>query len=374
MRPSKSLLPLLISITALASAGAAVPVYEEVVATFGTRDIGFSANGRLVQAADGNLYGTMQSGGVQIGGTVFRITPEGDVQTIYAFSVAPSDLGGTPAAALYVGSDGFLYGSTATGSDNSSGSRFKMTLDGTPTVLGSAPFKTTFTQFVQASDHSFYAAVHTDPPYVNNSGASPTPQPNFAYGYTASGAIKFQTPMDKTTVGTEPLAPLIEGQDHNLYGTASAAGANGDGTVYRVTPSGVLSLVYSFSGADGRTPQSALVQAGDGNFYGTTTFGGTGDLGTVFRLTPGGQLTTLVSFTGANGSKPTGGLTLGPDGNLYGTTAAGGTDDDGTFYRVTLQGVFTSLVSFNESTGARPTGGVTLAKDGFFYGMTNRLP
>src|SRR4030095_451962 len=109
-------------------------------------------------------------------------------------------------------------------------------------------------------------------------------------------------------------------------------------TVLRITPSGVLTTLVSFSGPDGSLPVSQLVGGADGNFYGTTSgdrpFGGSNTFGTVFRITPGGVLTPLVSFEGINGASPVAGLVQGVDGNLYGTTFEGGGGDGGTIFRL----------------------------------------
>src|ERR1700685_1041514 len=100
------------------------------------------------------------------------------------------------------------------------------------------------------------------------------------------------------TNGIDPVASLFQGSDGNLYGTASMGGANSYGTVFKMTPSGALTTLHNFDMADGAAPQAGLVQGTDGNFYGTTSAGGpNGNYGTVFKITPGGTLTTLYSFS-----------------------------------------------------------------------------
>src|ERR1700675_2560578 len=100
--------------------------------------------------------------------------------------------------------------------------------------------------------------------------------------------------------GAEPLSSLIEGADGNFYGTTYGGGTNGEGTVFKITPTGSLATLYSFcsqaSCADGELPYAGLVQGSDGNFYGTTLEGGANGGGTVFKITPAGSLTTLYSF------------------------------------------------------------------------------
>ena len=124
---------------------------------------------------------------------------------------------------------------------------------------------------------------------------------------------------------------------------------NGFGTVFRMTTNGALTTLVNFGGANGSYCVSALVQGSDGDFYGTTTDGGTGGTatgggGTVFRMTPAGVLTTLVSFNGANGNSPQDPLVQGSDGNFYGTTTYGGANGRGTVFQVTTNGVLTTLV------------------------------
>ena len=162
--------------------------------------------------------------------------------------------------------------------------------------------------------------------------------------------------------GQYPWAGLVLGSDRNFYGTTQTGGNSGVGTVFKMTPAGVLTTLVNFTGANGSGPYAGLVLGSDGNFYGTTSYGGPNDLGTVFQMTPAGVLTTLVNFTGANGHGPYAGLVQGSDGNFYGTTVGGGANDLGTVFKMTPAGVLTTLVSFNGSSGAplgaQPTAGL----------------
>jgi len=138
--------------------------------------------------------------------------------------------------------------------------------------------------------------------------------------------------------GAYPYAGLAEGTDGNFYGTTSFGGANGHfGTVFKITASGMLTTLHSFDGTDGEAPAAGPVQATslDGNFYGTTTSGGAYGAGTLFKITPGGTLTTLYSFDGKDGEWPYAGLVQATDGNFYGTTAFGGADGGGTVFKIT---------------------------------------
>jgi uncharacterized repeat protein (TIGR03803 family) len=188
--------------------------------------------------------------------------------------------------------------------------------------------------------------------------------------------------------GSYPLAGLIVGVDGNLYGTTSEGGAHGLGSVFKITPAGALSTLYSFcskSGcADGYDPAAALVLGADGNFYGTTVHGGTGGCGgchgggTFFRMSPAGVLTSLHSFctgTCTDGSYPSAAVIQGNDGNFYGTTLSGGSTSAGTVFKITAAGKETTLYTFCSLTGCtdgiNPHASLVQGTDGNFYGTTD---
>jgi uncharacterized repeat protein (TIGR03803 family) len=168
----------------------------------------------------------------------------------------------------------------------------------------------------------------------------------------------------------------VQASDGNFYGTTVEGGADGAGTVFRITPSGTLTTLYSFCSqvncTDGYWPYAGLVQAADGNLYGTTGNGGAfGNYGTVFKITPSGTLTTLYSFCAQNGcadgEEPAARLVQAADGNFYGTTASGGTSQNcdsyrcGTVFKITPSGTLTTLHSFNYADGAYPYAGLVQA-------------
>src|SRR5579864_3309082 len=177
------------------------------------------------------------------------------------------------------------------------------------------------------------------------------------------------------TNGANPVdVALAQGLDGNLYGTTSAKGAHGKGTIFRVTFGGTVTTLYSFCAqskcADGSTPQAGLVLGTDGNFYGTTFYGGTLNAGTVFKITPAGKLTTLHSFSFSDGYSPYAPLVQASDGNFYGTTSTGGAHLLGNVFKMTPQGTVTNLHSFNSSDGSTPEAGLIQGTDGNFYGTT----
>jgi len=184
--------------------------------------------------------------------------------------------------------------------------------------------------------------------------------------------------------GASPrLAPLIQGQDGALYGTTAVGGANGPyGTIFRITPGGAESVVYSLNGQPwGAYPTDALLLASDGNFYGTTEEGGGPNYsGTVFKLSPDGTLTTLHAFCSQpvvcpDGAQPDAAIIQGRDGNFWGTTQNGGTagTSSGTIFRITPRGKLTTIYSFCNpqcSDGGFPNASLIQASNGSFYGTT----
>ena len=184
-----------------------------------------------------------------------------------------------------------------------------------------------------------------------------------------------------TNDGANPVGGLLLGGDGNFYSTTSSGGTSNRGTVFRISPNGSYTNLYSFSGppSDGASPSAGLVLGGNGNFYGTTQDGGTstncgGGCGTVFRISSSGVYTNLHSFTGApnDGAYPAAPLIQGSDSNFYGTTSSGGTSNSGTVFRISLDGVCTTLHSFSgyPKDGATPDGALVQIKNGNLYGTT----
>ena len=141
--------------------------------------------------------------------------------------------------------------------------------------------------------------------------------------------------------GFAPEAASIQGSGGNFYGTTSYEGSGGYSTVFEITPTGVFNTLHIFSGTDGSVPLAALVQGIDGNFYGTTAYPNSDytSYGTVFRITPSGVHTILHNFTGVDGGNPASNLIQYSDGNFYGTTQFNGTYGYGTIFKMTPTGV-----------------------------------
>lgn len=170
--------------------------------------------------------------------------------------------------------------------------------------------------------------------------------------------------------GSNSTAGLVQGTDSDFYGTTSAGGTNNFGTVFKISTSGTFTTLYQFSDTDGSHPRAVLFQGTDSNFYGTTIDGGTAHSGTVFQISSGGALSTLYNFDGGtNGGAPMAGVVQGSDGDFYGTTSAGGTNKFGTVFKITLSGMLTSLHDFGDD-GRTPAGELVQGSDGDFYGTT----
>ena len=249
---------------------------------------GATPNG-LVQGSDGNLYGTTSQGGTNGWGTVFKISTNGALTSLYSFTGGND--GSAPVGGLVQGNDGYFYGTTVNGGTNGgNGTVFKISTNGVLTSL---------------------------------------------YSFTGG------------TDGCDPLAGLVQGSDGYFYGTTVYGGTNGDGTAFKISTNGALTTLYAFgmvtnaegNPLDGANPQAGLVQGSDGYFYGTTYSGGTnagvvgpqgglgGSFGTVFRISTNGAFTSLYSFAGgSDGANPQAGLVEGSDGYFYGTTYDGGTN------------------------------------------------
>ena len=298
---------------------------------------GAAPSGALVQGFDGNLYGAAAAGGANGFGTVFKLTPHHGITALYSFCAQTGCTDGQDPAGLTLATDGNFYGVTGGGGANNCsanfgcGSIFRLTPAGRLTTL-----------------YSFCS------------------QPNCLDGYA-------------------PDAVLVQGLDESLYGTTVSGGANGFGTVFKLTPSGMTTL-YSFcsqpSCADGQSSYGGLVLATDGNFYGTAARGGANGGGTIFRVTEGGSFSTLYTFCSKpgclDGEAPFGGLVQATDGNLYGTTLGGANCNllygCGTIFKITLTGTLTSLYNFCQTNcldGGSPFAGLLQATDGNFYGTTS---
>jgi uncharacterized repeat protein (TIGR03803 family) len=341
--------------------------------SFDSVDDGSNPNyGSLVLGVNGNYYGVNTSAGPNGGaGTVFKITPSGTLTTLHTFCLLSHCADGAlPHAGLVRAADGNFYGTTTLGGANQNGTVFEITPKGTLSTLYSFCSKTSCADgnnalggLVQGSDGNFYGT--TAGGGANNDGT--------VFKIRPSGTLTTLHSFDNTD-GAEPAATLVQGSDGNFYGTTQAAGADNHGTVFKITPKGALTTLYNFCSqtgcGDGGTPLGALVQASNGKFYGTTQLNGTSNEGVVYAITSAGTFTMLHSFDGADGVHPNGSLVQATDGKLYGTTSQGGTNNLGTVFKITLTGTVTTLHSFDGTDGSFLNAGVVQGPDGAFYGTS----
>lgn len=261
-----------------------------------------------------------------------------------------------------------LYGTVLNGGASHAGSVFKLTRSGVFTVLYS---------FTGQSDGGYPAAT----PILDTKGN--------LYGTTTGGGAFFGgtvfqvAPSGMETVlhsfscssdGCTPVAALVRDKRGNFYGTTDGGGTYGHGTVFELTPTGTFTVLYNFTGgSDGGPAVGGVAFDKHGNLYGATQNGGVSGYGTVFKLTPSGTETVLHSFTpnGADGFNPNTGVELDSSGNLYGTTAFGGSIGVGTIFQVTPSGTETVLHNFTGGAdGISPSGSLILDKTGVLYGTT----
>src|SRR5579862_9477763 len=322
----------------------------------------------LLQARNGDLYGTTPSGGENgvcpgLGcGTVYKITPGGSLTTLYTFcSQSGCTDGSGPNGGLVQATNGDLYGMSRGGGANNGGTVFKITSSGTLTTLysfcsqsgctdGSGPYA----GLIQATDGNLYGTTESGGS-SNGYGTvfKITPGGSLTTLYTFCS-------QSGCTDGAVPFSGLVQATNREFYGTTLEGGANNGGTVYKITSSGTLTTLYSFcsqSGCtDGSGPYAGLIQATDGNLYGTTNHGGSSNgYGTVFKITPGGSLTTLYTFCSqsgcTDGAVPFSGLVQATNREFYGTTLEGGANNGGTVYKITSSGTLTTLYSFCSQSG-----------------------
>jgi uncharacterized repeat protein (TIGR03803 family) len=313
----------------------------------------------VVQAANGNFYGTTTGGGHGFG-TIFTITPKGKIVQLYSFCTNFTCPEGKNPNGLVQATNGNLYGTAAFGGQGSVGTVFEITTTGDLTALhsfsgdvGTNPFS----GLVQAANGNLYGTT------LGGSGT--------LFEITPTGTLTTLHTFGLVAGGFEANG-LVFNSDGNIYGTTAFGGTNsssfvcdsGCGTVFSMTPAGEFAKIYNFCAetncSDGAIPEAGVVLGSDGNFYGTTQYGGnSNNAGTIFKITPQGALTTIYTFCAqtncTDGAYPGQALLQSTDGNFYGTTVSGGTggiNGPGTIFRLsTGLGPFVKLVRDSGSVG-----------------------
>ena len=335
---------------------------------------GASPQPGLIQASNGAFYGAALNGGSNGFGTVFTFTTSGVLTPLYSFN---DDVdGGVPQAGLTQFTNGNLFGATSD-SVNGAGVIYRVTASGAFTAIypftGASDGSSPQASLTQGTNGFLYGTTFQGG--ANGAGT--------VFKVTATGALTTLYTFQGSVDGGAPEAALTIGPDGNFYGTTSSGGTNGEGTIFRITHAGQFNSLYSFTnGLDGAMPQVPLVKASDGNLYGAAFAGGANQNGSLFRVTTAGRVTAMYSFsaapvgTNADGFNPSA-LIQASDGNLYGTTANGGANGSGTIFHATLAGAMSTLYSFGAissdtftNTDGANPTGIIQGRDGNFYCTT----
>ncbi|HUG72950.1 MAG TPA: choice-of-anchor tandem repeat GloVer-containing protein [Steroidobacteraceae bacterium] len=331
----------------------------------------------LVLASDGNIYFSSVLGG-QGAGAVGRLTSDGVLTTLYAFKDDGTE-GVSGWGRLIQASDLHLYGTAYIGGTEGLGTLFRVALDGTFTVLhnfggGSPNAAFPYTGVTEGPDGYLYGTTHLGG--THNKGT--------VYRIATDGSDYAVIHHFNGSDGENPQGALVVGADGLLYGTTLIGGASDRGAIYRISTTGAFELLYSFPklgafnsqglaiNATGANPKAGMIlSALDGNFYGTAFQGGPEGNGTLFRMTPAGDVSVLHAFGGPSrgGSLPVARVTQDSAGNFYGTTSSGGYLRGGSVWRIAPDGAFTMLHGFaaESASGTAPHSNVLLAHDTIYF-------
>jgi uncharacterized repeat protein (TIGR03803 family) len=296
---------------------------------------------------------------------LLRATSPGQTfSVLYSFKGKPD--GNAPSAGVTLDSYGNLYGTTLEGGDSDCGTVFQIDPSGTETVLYSFP----------CDDF-----MHPESGLILDGAGDifGTSYGNWEIPY--GGVFKLDRAHGKVALhhftangGHNPIGGVVRDPDGNVYGTTSLAGGESRGTVFKLSPSGKETVLYDFTGnADPAAAAGPLVLDRNGNLFGTSLEGGRFFYGTVFKLDPQGLLTILHDFA-ANGNGaiwPESGLVMDQSGTLYGTTLTGGDFGQGTIFKIDPAGNYSVLHSFSRNEWPNPAAGLCLGKNGNLYGITN---
>ena len=344
------------------STGGTFTKLEDLVG--GTNSGAYPARGSLVQETDGVFYGMTYQGGTANQGTIFKVTSGGTFSLLVRLS--EDQQGYSPYESLVQASDGYYYGTAREGGRYNGGVGYRLCTTGSYTVLRSFDENTTGRypegRLTQAKDGNFYGTTYAGG--GNNSGT--------IFKLTSDGTTTVLIELDEAT-GQYPVGSLIYSDDTTLYGMAYRGGTSDRGTIFKITTSGQLTVLKNLDATTGYYPYGGLVKGTDGSYYGVTSDGGASNGGTVFKITSGGTLTVLENLAYAGGYHPRGNLIQGSDGNLYGMANSGGTSGYGVVFKVSTGGTYTVLKNFDyTTTGGYPEGSLVQGSDNVLYGMTSR--
>jgi uncharacterized repeat protein (TIGR03803 family) len=326
-------------------------------------------SGVIAQSRGGNMFSTGTDEWTGGNGTVFKITPKGGVVALYAFNGTD---GFESSSGLTLSTGGFYWGTTRQGGLYGYGILFKMTAEGALTTLhdftGRADGGLPGAPPIEGTDENFYGTTGVG----GNPGNNGT-----IYRISSSGAFQTIHSFGAPSQGY-PNGPLVQGSDGFLYGTTFYGGQNGVGTIFKISTGGAFKTIANFGGTLGVNPFGPPIEGKDGNFYGVTAgVGGATGSGVLYKLSPTGVLTILHTFSGgSDGANQVGGLLQATDGNLYGTNDLGGKFGWGVLFCYSPGTVpagqtrFHVLHDFHWATGASPQVTVLQHTNGTLYADT----
>jgi len=352
-------------------AAAVRPAYsqtESVIYSFTGLPDGEAPFAGLVMDTKGNFYSTTGFGGASGDGTVFRVSATGKEKVLFSFMRDPE--GAEPRDPLIIDSKGNLYGTTPLGgANNGSGTAFVISPAGAHKILYN------FTGGADGGDPAAALVMDSKGILYGTTSLGGTSGDGTVFSLTPAGKEKVLYSFMGGLDGRNPSSSLVIDANGNLYGSEPDGGNHVAGTIFEVTPAGKKKVLYAFAGEpDGDGPQSGLIRDDKGNLYGATSGGGIancgGGCGVIFKVSPSGAETVLYSFTGgADGQLPNGSLFRDAKGNLYGTTYGGGTSSFGTVFKLTPTGTHSVLYNFTGGAdGGNPSPGLIQDAKGNFYG------
>jgi uncharacterized repeat protein (TIGR03803 family) len=302
---------------------------ETILLAFDPATTGSSPDTTVIQDQVGNLYGIGLEGGPSGGGTIYKISPQGEVTVLHAFQVKPKNSPAIPTGGLFRDQSGNIFGTTFSGG------------------VGDCPLGC-----------------------------------GTLFRLDTAGRLHLLHKFAGGSDGNEPFGPLVQDANGNLYGVTRGGGdlncpdaetqGNGCGTVFKLARNGKLTVLHTFHGGDGATPEGGLAMDANGNLYGVTRAGGNVGHGTVFKIFKNGEFATLHRFVRRDGTNPNGGLVLDKAGNIFGTALSNGGHNLGSVFQLSPFGQLTVLHYFRgRGDGGSPSGGVVRDEAGTLYGTTS---
>ena len=330
--------------------------------------------GTLIQTSGGNLYGLSELGGTYNEGSIFEFDPATNKETVlYSFAGGTSD-GAQPKRSLIQASDGNFYGTTTVGGAAGLGTVFEFNpATNKETVLHS--FAGGATSDGATPDGNLLEASNGNLYGMTTAGGAHGTGIIFAINLSTDQYVNLYSFGSQANDGANPYGSLIQASNSELYGTTAGGGANSFGTVFSFDlTTNAETPVFSFTGTDGANPYGSLIQVSGGNFYGLTSGGGTNSEGVIFELNSSTYAETVLHVFGAtgDGAAPYGKLIQASDGNFYGLTELGGSTGNGTVFEFTSGGTESVLHSLGRTgDGVTPYGSLLEASNGTLYGLTS---